>query len=922
MPAPDLLPSGTFAKGERVFMWNGQTNQLDLEGYISSMLDSPHHSINSNLPKGSVEVTSADGAHTYWIEPEHFGTMLRKADGLPCLLSGGNKHHEDQKTSPAEKDTEDDGEEASLSKALGMMGRFFGISKPTDVGNSPVQPAGNGFTQVSGDPAGPSLQGMKSSRPPMQPGGDGSDDVQPPGVLACGTKVDIWNYQLNQWESGGVVSDILTTDFRVGGSDVVLPAGSVLVHCINGPERWFMPELAADCLRVAELTDVSADAQNDTSGPFKEGDRVHMFNIKKQEWQTDAMVAGVSDSPVFAGAVTIPAGSLTVSVRNGEEFHTITPDMFSILLKKVEADDKDQMNDQSSPPQADSNNSGVVAATDSDVDVKVSCAAGAHDGGDGKDDGTASAPLPGTSTPGSAAVVISPASSGNASPRAGSPVSAQKTTASTGSNGSGSGGVVTLQVPTNSNLSLGPHSPRSPMAPPSPSSPKPNLAAYGLTNPPPYDRKMHRILIIGPGFGRELNPKQGAMLEEAGFQLKWLVELPNPEAPGFPIGQFLPTITQAIEEFQPHLIACASKGGFYVSALWQTQLWQGPTLMINRNPSVTELPKNANVVIAQGSNDEFYHYPREHLENLMRTGSANRCFLYYTANSGQLGANRGCTRYGDKHNMETLKLYDTLPRLVDAALSSEGPEVQMMRSWRDMVTNDRLEAESWLGYTPGVRSLWQSTDQKGMDDQILFEVDPSSEEYGKVATLFKAMPSAPRAYPDMNPGMWEYMSILKIERVENGMQEDGSAEPYYKALQRGIENQGLPFQPGLHTRWCFHGSTAIESIVTNPISGFQPLMSGSRAGALWGPGTYFARDAKYVHDGGYCSMLPDGSKQMMLCLLMNGMVCLGDPDHKGVLPFRQGRHRYNSSVDSLGNPEIFVTQSPGAAYPAYVITYS
>ena len=33
---------------------------------------------------------------------------------------------------------------------------------------------------------------------------------------------------------------------------------------------------------------------------------------------------------------------------------------------------------------------------------------------------------------------------------------------------------------------------------------------------------------------------------------------------------------------------------------------------------------------------------------------------------------------------------------------------------------------------------------------------------------------------DMNPGMWQHISILKIERVENGMQEDGSAEPYYK----------------------------------------------------------------------------------------------------------------------------------------------
>ena len=85
-------------------------------------------------------------------------------------------------------------------------------------------------------------------------------------------------------------------------------------------------------------------------------------------------------------------------------------------------------------------------------------------------------------------------------------------------------------------------------------------------------------------------------------------------------------------------------------------------------------------------------------------GSANKCFLYYTANSGILG--RRYTRQGDKHNMEfsgrfflhfaswrhawcvlrSLKLWDTLPRLCDAAMSSECPELQLMRSWRSMLT--------------------------------------------------------------------------------------------------------------------------------------------------------------------------------------------------------------------------------------------
>ncbi|CAE7241778.1 PARP14 [Symbiodinium necroappetens] len=55
---------------------------------------------------------------------------------------------------------------------------------------------------------------------------------------------------------------------------------------------------------------------------------------------------------------------------------------------------------------------------------------------------------------------------------------------------------------------------------------------------------------------------------------------------------------------------------------------------------------------------------------------------------------------------------------------------------------------------------------------------------------------------------------------------------------------------------------------------------------------------------------------------MTGVPCLGDPDHKGVLPFRNKPHRYNCSVDSLSSPEIFIVQHPGSALPAYLITFA
>merc|ERR1711976_600494 len=186
---------------------------------------------------------------------------------------------------------------------------------------------------------------------------------------------------------------------------------------------------------------------------------------------------------------------------------------------------------------------------------------------------------------------------------------------------------------------------------------------------------------------------------------------------------------------------------------------------------------------------------------------------------------------------------------------------------------------------------------------------------------FTVAPKEPAAYGGASPVAWAQTRILRIERVENGLQLDGSARPYFDSLASSLREQEVCFEPGVHTRWVFHGTDAIESIVSNPISGFQPLASGTKGAALWGSGTYFARDAKYVADGGFSKPRADGTRQILLCLLSTGMPCLGDPEHHGVLPVRQGVHRFDSCVDSMSSPEIFITQHPGAAYPAYVITF-
>lgn len=435
------------------------------------------------------------------------------------------------------------------------------------------------------------------------------------------------------------------------------------------------------------------------------------------------------------------------------------------------------------------------------------------------------------------------------------------------------------------------------------------------------DRSKLRLFIIGPGFGQQINPHQSAVIYQAGYQVRVCHSIPNPETPNFPVQPYLDHLKAELNAFDPHIVCCASKGGVYMVGLWQTGYWRGPSLLINAHPSCKEFPEDVQIVLAQGGNDEVYQTPRYELERMISTGSRNKCFLYYVANSGLMPSGQH-TRIGDYHNMESLLYRDTLPRLLDATICEDGPEMHIIRSFRERLSDDRLDAETWLGYSPNqLRRRWAS---HGMDEQKLHEVARSSEEFQRILAIFKAAPREQAAYALSPQATWDSRRILKIERVENHLQQEGSTKPYYESLRRTLEDQGLDFEPGAHTCWAFHGAQpeAIDSIVSNPLAGFQPLASGMRNSNVWGSGTYFARDAKYVADGGFCGQPgPDGSRKMLMCLLMSGMPCLGDPSHKGVLPFRNRPHRYNSAVDSLSSPEIYIIQHPGGALPAYLITF-
>jgi hypothetical protein len=312
-----------------------------------------------------------------------------------------------------------------------------------------------------------------------------------------------------------------------------------------------------------------------------------------------------------------------------------------------------------------------------------------------------------------------------------------------------------------------------------------------------------------------------------------------------------------------------------------------------------------------------FRHGREDLEDFARTGNPQKTLLYLSTSGITVrpGKQPAFTRYGDGHRApESLCKDDTLPRLIDAAASGK-PEDSLHESWAMRTPEERRAGETFLGPDPETfKRLWTGPERPG-GLGCRFPVPSDSDEFFAVEQVFRSNP-AEKAYEFGHD--WQGKQIHRVDRVQAPGQFE-ALDTYYASVQKSLESQGSCFVNGIHTRWLFHGSRAIDAIISDPLNGFKPLLSKT---TMWGSGCYFARDAQYPDD--HCFFgepRPDGTKDMLLCLVVTGMSVLGDEAYT-IMPYRHGRHRYNSFVDSLSNPEIFVVSNSAAVLPAYVITYS
>ena len=88
----------------------------------------------------------------------------------------------------------------------------------------------------------------------------------------------------------------------------------------------------------------------------------------------------------------------------------------------------------------------------------------------------------------------------------------------------------------------------------------------------------------------------------------------------------------------------------------------------------------------------------------------------------------------------------------------------------------------------------------------------------------------------------------------------------------------------------------------------------------YGKGVYFARDSSYSAHPTYSRPDSSGFQHMFLCRVVVGEYCQGARD--ALTPsVRSGNMLYDSTVDNVSSPSMYITYHDSQAYPEYLVKF-
>ncbi|XP_054457974.1 protein mono-ADP-ribosyltransferase PARP14-like [Anoplopoma fimbria] len=158
-------------------------------------------------------------------------------------------------------------------------------------------------------------------------------------------------------------------------------------------------------------------------------------------------------------------------------------------------------------------------------------------------------------------------------------------------------------------------------------------------------------------------------------------------------------------------------------------------------------------------------------------------------------------------------------------------------------------------------------------------------------------------------------TVMKIERLQNV-----HLRRAYEVQKKHISDKNRQ-QGGAGEKLLYHGTTQdnCDSIMK---TGFNRRFSGQNA-TSYGNGTYFAVNASYSANTTYSKPAADGSQLMFVARVLTGIYTQGQSGMRVPPPLsdQQSHDRYDSVVDNVGNPSMYIVFHDNQAYPDYLITF-
>uniref|UniRef100_A0A1A7X0K6 Poly [ADP-ribose] polymerase n=1 Tax=Iconisemion striatum TaxID=60296 RepID=A0A1A7X0K6_9TELE len=174
------------------------------------------------------------------------------------------------------------------------------------------------------------------------------------------------------------------------------------------------------------------------------------------------------------------------------------------------------------------------------------------------------------------------------------------------------------------------------------------------------------------------------------------------------------------------------------------------------------------------------------------------------------------------------------------------------------------------------------------------DLQRTSEEFQKVEALFGST--------------MQGFKIIKIERIQNKALWE--VFQWQKNLMR--DNNGGRY---VTEKQLFHGTDSqyVDAICKD---NFDWRICGTH-GTAYGKGSYFARDAEYSDS--YTGHMND--KTMFVSRVLVGRYTKGDPNYVRPPPKNGETNYYNSCVNDVIDPSIFVVFEKHQIYPEYLLQY-